>query len=716
MFRIIVGVAALMAAALVACGDSAPEVNLEATVEAQVAARLDTQAASQAVAPTPLPSAIVSTTPLPDGQAPPPLPMATPTITPTPFVGAWTNQFTPIDPITDREVASIALDSKQPREGYLVGIRCTFNSSVEQENGLEAYIDWRIELGSEGYRPTVAVRIDGGDVDEGVWELGELGRSTSTERYVTFAPDADAFISSMKGGSRLVARVWLQGGTTITAQWEIAGFRDAVRPIENKCDPNFVPTPTPTSTPTPTPTPTPTNTPTPTPTPAPTNTPIPTPTPAPTNTPIPTPTPTPITIRDYLWRYDRGDGVSSSSSAVVDGVVYFVSDGLYAVDAASGDLRWQYETEEEVRSLSVMDGGVYFVGDGIGLYAVDAASGDLRWEYRTDRVSVTSTDGVEIILTTDGVRISSLGVVDGVVYFVADDDSSSRWGGLYAVDAASGDLLWIYGTREFADVRLSSLVVVDGVVYFGGYYGGGGEYSVYAVDAASGDLRWEYETKEEVRSLSVVDGVVYAGTDPYVGAGYLYAVDAVSGDLQWRYGISSPVVVDGVVFGSGSDAVYAVDAASGELRWEYRPEGRVVSSSYHPLGVVDGVVYVVVVADDEDYYDYGYDAYLQAVDAASGELRWEYRPECGGSICYLDAADGADGVVYVVVVFDVYDYDAYLQAVDAASGELRWRYSPVGSQEISFLGVVDGVVYFESYNYTFDDGYGRYYLYAVEGR
>ncbi len=49
MFRVVVGVAALMAAALVACGDSAPEVDLEATVDAQVAARLDARATSQAV-------------------------------------------------------------------------------------------------------------------------------------------------------------------------------------------------------------------------------------------------------------------------------------------------------------------------------------------------------------------------------------------------------------------------------------------------------------------------------------------------------------------------------------------------------------------------------------------------------------------------------------------------------------------------------------------
>ena len=48
MVRVIVGVGALIAAALVACGESAPEVNTEATVEAAVAARIDTEATIQA--------------------------------------------------------------------------------------------------------------------------------------------------------------------------------------------------------------------------------------------------------------------------------------------------------------------------------------------------------------------------------------------------------------------------------------------------------------------------------------------------------------------------------------------------------------------------------------------------------------------------------------------------------------------------------------------
>ena len=60
--------------------------------------------------------------------------------------------------------------------------------------------------------------------------------------------------------------------------------------------------------------------------------------------------------------------------------------------------------------------------------------------------------------------------------------------------------------------------VVDGVVYVGS-----GDSYLYAVDAASGELLWRYETGDNVGSSpAVVDGVVYFGSDD----GYLYAVGA----------------------------------------------------------------------------------------------------------------------------------------------------------------------------------------------
>ena len=122
-------------------------------------------------------------------------PQAPPTITPTPFIGAWeqpqysTNE----DPLTGSETLSIDLIASEPVDSDVrLSVRCTYNSALERENGLEAFITWFIwwedeDLGSD-YRPTVAVRFDDGDVDEDAWSL-------STDSKATVAPDADAFSS-----------------------------------------------------------------------------------------------------------------------------------------------------------------------------------------------------------------------------------------------------------------------------------------------------------------------------------------------------------------------------------------------------------------------------------------------------------------------------------------------------------------------------------------
>ena len=86
-----------------------------------------------------------------------------------------------------------------------------------------------------------------------------------------------------------------------------------------------------------------------------------------------------------LWRYQMGSGSNvsdegavvrvSSSPAVADGVVYVgSSDGyLHAVDAASGNLLWRYETEEGLTSSPVVGDGIVYFGSGdSSVYAVDA--------------------------------------------------------------------------------------------------------------------------------------------------------------------------------------------------------------------------------------------------------------------------------------------------------------------------------------------------------
>jgi outer membrane protein assembly factor BamB len=70
------------------------------------------------------------------------------------------------------------------------------------------------------------------------------------------------------------------------------------------------------------------------------------------------------------------------------GLVYFVEDGAYAVDAATGAVRWHnalgWNRSNAFAGPALREGTLYLSGvDGGGqgtLYALDATSGRVRWQ------------------------------------------------------------------------------------------------------------------------------------------------------------------------------------------------------------------------------------------------------------------------------------------------------------------------------------------------
>jgi hypothetical protein len=86
-----------------------------------------------------------------------------------------------------------------------------------------------------------------------------------------------------------------------------------------------------------------------------------------------------------IWRAKIGNQ-STSSPAVVDGVVYVGSDdgNLFAVDAVDGTERWVFATGEWIESSPAVVDGVVYVGSGDkNLYALNAADGTERWRFAT---------------------------------------------------------------------------------------------------------------------------------------------------------------------------------------------------------------------------------------------------------------------------------------------------------------------------------------------
>jgi outer membrane protein assembly factor BamB len=328
----------------------------------------------------------------------------------------------------------------------------------------------------------------------------------------------------------------------------------------------------------------------------------------------------------------------------VEGVVYVGSrDGrLYALDAATGALRWAYEAGAPVGGAPlVTDHRVVFVTRGNIVHAVDRRTGSAEWTVRTgaDLPLVWGLEGWDYLLPSpvpweDTILVGS---GDGHLYALDGADGSERWrlptggrirsapavvdgiayvgsgdGFVYGADVRTGREAWRFRTAgvdmnaaEWGFDRTQiqgSPAVADGTLYIGSR-----DASLYAVDLATGRARWTVEDGSSwvVTSPALVGGTVYTGRS---SSGRFRALDAATGQERWMHQtggpiFSSPVVVDETVyFGSGDRRVWALDAGTGTVRWSFVTGGMVVSTpavwqGRLYIGSDDGTVYALHAAE-----------------------------------------------------------------------------------------------------------------------
>jgi len=148
-------------------------------------------------------------------------------------------------------------------------------------------------------------------------------------------------------------------------------------------------------------------------------------------------------------------------------------------------------------------------------------------------------------------------------------------------------------------------------------------------------------------------------------------------NLAWSWAMepganeTSPIVVNGVMFlANPGDVVQALDAASGDLIWEYRrslPEG---------VGAgIRGAMRGLAVYDDKVILNTS-DAYIVALDAGSGAVVWETEVADYNQVYrYTSPAIIADGKIFsgITGCGHYYEDSCFITAHDVESGEELWR-------------------------------------------
>ena len=204
-----------------------------------------------------------------------------------------------------------------------------------------------------------------------------------------------------------------------------------------------------------------------------------------------------------------------SSPAVSNGVVYFGSSdsNLYALDAATGAVKWKFKTGDVVHCSPAVWGGTIFVGSwDTFLYALDAATGKEKWRFKTgEDHAIYNQVGIQ----------ASPAVADGVVYFGCRDSN------FYALDATSGKQLWSFSNK--GSWVISSAANRDGKVYFATSDTG----LFHAVDARSGALLFSVDFNHwpMFSSPAIAGNMLYLGSHQ----GRLLAIDLAAQKLAWSF-------------------------------------------------------------------------------------------------------------------------------------------------------------------------------------
>ena len=340
-----------------------------------------------------------------------------------------------------------------------------------------------------------------------------------------------------------------------------------------------------------------------------------------------------------------------------------------------GELAWKRKVGRVGMNIAIANDTVIVPGGGdvenkvAHVWALDRSSGRFRWKF-----------------FGSGADFVSVSVSNGIVYAGSKDNH------LYALDLETGKPLWKFP----ADAPISTVpAVVRGRVVFGTE-----DFNIYVLDAQTGNLLWKLPT-----GLFVFSSPISVNERVYIGSNdnFLYCLSLDNGYIYWKFKTSgeiysSPTYYNGLIYLTSADGtLYAIDAEQGSLLWTFKSTRPFYGSAVAGIDVVrasgNSTEYVAKDAGLGNVYVAGYDGYVYALNAESGQLVWKYKmafpsevsPALVGKTLYVPANN-------------------FLYALDATTGKEIWstKYyrlpakitsAPVVSEGMIYVGCEDGYIY-----------------------
>lgn len=297
------------------------------------------------------------------------------------------------------------------------------------------------------------------------------------------------------------------------------------------------------------------------------------------------------------------------------GVVYVgTSDGkFHARSTSDGSERWTWPgTKARIDGRAVVAGdAVYFVDGENALVCLVSRDGTLRW--RTVLHETRFTAGKAPPENPTFNRRVAIPLIEGDHVYCGSSD-----GGLYALDAATGQKRWRHDARSpiFSGVgRFDAQAIAFGTM----------DGSVVQFDPATGREIARYKTGAGVVTTPLlVDGKVIVGSRDYM----LYGFNRSDGSVAWKFSYwfswveSTPQLRDGIMYVGASDyrRVTAFDPSTGREIWSTDVGGM----CWGWPAVTDDVVYIGTVAQNLDGTVIRHTGSVTAIHRHSGKIIWQH--------------------------------------------------------------------------------------------
>jgi outer membrane protein assembly factor BamB len=218
---------------------------------------------------------------------------------------------------------------------------------------------------------------------------------------------------------------------------------------------------------------------------------------------------------------------------------------------------WEHYSGAPILSRPTVTNGVVYVANvDDAVYALDLASGELKWRHQ-HKLDAARTAELELYgappptLVGDAVYV---GFSDGFLAALGATDGSPRW------EAGVGE-------GAYPDLIAPALVTGNGVIV------GGFSEPLVHLDPATRATAWRLEFGIARALVPWQDQVLAPGTD-----GKLREIDPRTGALTWEWdsgtsgvlGAAIPTPV-GAFVTSSEGSLYLVDLATGALKWTFDP-------------------------------------------------------------------------------------------------------------------------------------------------